>query len=282
MKILILGAKGMLGQELVKAFADMGEVAAWDRSVVDMAKADELSGKITAFMPDILLNAAAYNNMDKAEGEGAEEAKAMNSNVVGALADMCQILAITLVHFSTDYVFDGTKADGYAETEQPNPISVYGETKYLGERLLRMSGAEYYLVRTSRLFGHPGASPGAKKSFVDTMLELAKTKTEISLVADEVASPTYVVDLARAVRRLFDEKRPFGIYHITNSGSCSWYEYGKKVFSLAGVQVAVTAVPGSSFPRPAKRPAYSVLQNTKLPELRSWQEALQEYLRERE
>lgn len=282
MKILILGAKGMLGQELVKAFADMGEVAAWDRSVVDMARADELSGKITAFMPDILINAAAYNNMDKAEGEDAEQAKAMNSNVVGALADMCQILAITLVHFSTDYVFDGTKTDGYVETDVPNPISVYGETKYLGERLLRMSGAEYYLVRTSRLFGRPGGSLGAKKSFVDTMLELAKTKTDISLVADEVASPTYVVDLARAVRRLFDDKRPFGIYHITNSGSCSWYEYGTKLFALAGVQIATTAVSGADFPRPAKRPAYSVLKNTKLPQLRPWEEALQAYLRERE
>ncbi len=282
MKILILGAKGMLGQELVKAFADMGEIAAWDRSTVDMARADELSGKITAFMPDILINAAAYNNMDKAETDEAEQAKAMNSNVVGALADMCQILAITLVHFSTDYVFDGIKTDGYVETDQPNPISVYGETKYLGERLLRMSGAEYYLVRTSRLFGRSGASMGAKKSFVDSMLELAKTNTEISLVEDEVASPTYVVDLARAVRRLFDDKRPFGIYHITNSGSCSWYEYGKKVFSLAGVPVATTAVLGSSFPRPAKRPAFSVLKNTKLPQLRPWEEALQEYLRERE
>ena len=279
MKILILGADGMLGQELQKAFADMGEVTAWDKKDVDITKADEASGKITALMPDILINAAAYNNMDKAEGEDAELAKAINGNVVGALADICQILAITMVHYSTDYVFDGTKQQGYTETDQPNPISVYGESKYLGERLLRLSGAEYYLIRTSRMFGLAGTSPMAKKSFVDMMLELGKTKSTMDLVDDEMDAPTYAPDLAAATRRLFDENLPFGIYHITNSGACTWYGFGKKIFALAGLSVQATSVPGSAFPRPARRPAYSLLTSTKLPPLRPWEEALEEYLR---
>lgn len=281
MKILILGAKGMLGQELIKAFSDMGEITAWDREDVDITRADETSGKITAFMPDILINAAAYNNMDKAESEDAEIAKTINGNVVGALADICQILAITMVHYSTDYVFDGTKGSPYIEADEPNPESVYATSKYLGERLLKMSGTEYYLLRTSRLFGNAGSSEMAKRSFVDTMLEKAKTQQEFQLVSDEVASPTYVKDLALQTRKMFDEKKPFGLYHVTNSGECSWYEFGKKVFELAGLHPTVTAVPGDTFPRPAKRPAYSVLKSTKLPPLRSWEDALKDYLANR-
>lgn len=282
MKILILGAKGMLGQQLVKAFSSMGEVAAWDREEVDLSRADETSGKITAYMPDILINAAAYNNMDAAEGEGADMARLMNGNVVGSLADICQILAITMVHFSTDYVFDGEKQDGYMETDAPNPISVYAESKYLGERLLRLSGAEYYLIRTSRLFGSPASSVDAKKSFVDTMLDLAKTKSDFSLVSDEVSAQTYVVDLAQAVRDIVEQKLPYGIYHRTNEGAASWYDFGKEVFAQAGVAVTCTPVPGDTFPRPAKRPHFSVLRSTKLPLMRPWQEALKEYLASRQ
>jgi dTDP-4-dehydrorhamnose reductase len=272
----------MLGQELARVFSDMGEVAAWDKEEVDLTKADETSGKITAFMPDVLVNAAAYNNVDRAEKDDAELAKAMNSNVVGALADICQILAITMVHFSTDYVFDGAKREGYAEADQPNPQSVYGESKYLGERLLKMSGAEYYLIRTSRLFGRAGASPAAKKSFVDTMLELGKAQGTVELVNEELSSPTYAPDLARATRELVAGKKPFGIYHRTNAGACTWYEFGKKIFELAGMPLEVKPVSADHSPRPAKRPAFSILRSTKLPPLRSWEEALAEHLRRKQ
>lgn len=283
MKILILGAKGMLGQELVKAFDGMGEIHAWDREEIDLMRADDASGKITALMPDVLVNAAAYNDVDKAEGPDAELAKTMNGNVVGSLADICQILAITMVHYSTDYVFDGTKREGYVETDQPNPISVYGESKHFGERLLRMSGAEAYTIRTSRLFGSQGASAVAKKSFVDKMLEVGARGGEVPLVDEELSSPTYAPDLAKATRRLFDEKKPFGVYHITNSGACTWYGFGKKVFELAGLGSA-KAVPisGDSIDRAAKRPAFSALKSTKLPPMRPWETALAEYLKSRQ
>ncbi len=279
MKILILGADGLLGQELKKTFSDLGEVAAWDKGEVDLTRADETSGKITAFMPDVMVNAAAYNNVDRAEGEDAELARALNSTVVGELADICQILAITMIHYSTDYVFDGSKREGYAESEPPAPQSVYGESKYLGERLLKMSGAEYYLIRTSRLFGRSGTSPLAKKSFVDSILEQGRAKGEVDLVNEEFSSPTYAADLARATRRLIEEKRPYGIYHRTNNGACTWYEFGKKIFELAGLNVKVNAISGAIFERAAKRPAFSMLRTTKLPPLRNWEEALAEYLK---
>ena len=281
MKILILGAKGMLGQELVKAFSDMGEVAAWDREEVDLSRSDETSGKITQFMPDILINAAAYNEVDKAETE-EETAKAMNGNLVGALADICQILAITMVHYSTDYVFAGTNKEGYAETDAPDPQSAYARSKYLGERLLRFSGAEAYLIRTSRLFGPSGSSVMAKKSFVDKMLERAQAGGTIQLVDEELSCPTYAPDLAKATRKLFDDKKSFGTYHITNSGACTWYGFGKKLFELARLPVDIEAVPASAFPRPAARPAFSVLKNSKLPAMRPWEDALEEYLKNRE
>ena len=269
----------MLGQELVKAFADLGEIHAWDKEEVDLLRSEDTSGKITALMPDIIINAAAYNDVDKAEGADAELAKTMNGNVVGALADICEILAITFVHYSSDYVFDGTKRDGYVETDQPNPISGYGESKHLGERLLRMSGAEAYLVRTSRLFGPPASSAAGKTSFVEKVLEAGR-RGEVTLVDDEMSSPTYAPDLAKATRRLFDEKRPFGIYHITNSGACTWLGFGKKTLELAGLgNVKISTISGESLERAAKRPAFSVLKSTKLPALRSWEAALAEYLK---
>jgi dTDP-4-dehydrorhamnose reductase len=279
MKILILGAKGMLGQQLVRAFSDMGEVSAWDKEEIDLAKADETSRAITALMPDVLVNAAAYNDVDAAEGEKeGETAKRMNGDLVGALADICQILAITMVHYSTDYVFEGTKQEGYVESDAPNPEGAYARSKHLGERLLKMSGAEHYLIRTSRLFGPAGASALAKTSFVDKVLDLAKTRDTIELVDEELSCPTYAPDLAKATRDLVAAKKPFGSYHVTNAGACTWYGFGKKIIELAGLRTAVTPVPGSAFPRAAPRPRYSVLRSTKLPPLRPWEEALQEYL----
>ncbi|TAL19514.1 dTDP-4-dehydrorhamnose reductase [Patescibacteria group bacterium] len=280
MKILILGAKGMLGQELVRAFSDMGELAAWDKEELDLTRPDEVSRRLTAFMPDLLLNAAAWNDVDRAEKE-EEQAKYLNASLVGSIADICQILAITIVHFSTDYVFEGTKKDGYAEDVQPSPLSAYGRTKALGEKLLQQSGAEYYLIRTSRLFGAAGRSALAKKSFVDAMLELGRSRGEVDLIDEEVSSPTYVVDLAAATRRLVADKKPFGIYHLTNSGECTWYGFGQKIFELAGLKVKVNPVSGLAFQREAKRPVYSALRNTKLPPLRSWEQALGEYVKVR-
>lgn len=276
MKILIIGAKGMLGQELAKVFADQ-ELTLWDRDEIDITKPEDYGLKITEVGPDLIINAAAMNDVDGIEADDTM-AKLVNGNAVGSIADICSILGILMVHYSTDYVFAGTKKEGYAENDIPEPVSKYGETKLLGERVLKQTTSEYYLIRTSRLFGAASPMPGTKASFVDKILEKAKAGGEISLVDEEVSAPTYVVDLAKRTREILAARKPYGIYHVTNSGSCTWYGFGAKVLELAGLNVPVKAVPGSEFPRPAKRPAFSVLKNTKLEPMRPWEVALEEYL----
>ena len=278
MKVLIIGSKGMLGQDLVRMFADGNEVLAWDREQIDITN-PEAAGKISAAGPDLLINAAAYNAVDKAEEE-EELANSINGEAVGMMADICSMMSIPVVHYSTDYVFEGTNKDGYTEDDEPNPQSAYARSKRLGEVMLRDSSADYWLIRTSRLFGRPASAPGAKKSFPDTMRDLAKTKKEFDLVDEEVSAPTYSLDLARRTREIVEALKPFGIYHATNEGGCTWYEFGKAVFEIAGVDVACRPVPGSAYPRPAKRPAFSVLKMTKMSPMRPWREALEEYLRQ--
>ncbi len=279
MKILIIGSKGMLGQELAKVFADQ-ELTLWDRDEIDITKPEDYGLKITEVGPDLIINAAAMNDVDGIEADDTM-AKLVNGNAVGSIADICSILGILMVHYSTDYVFAGTKKEGYTENDVPEPVSKYGETKLLGERVLKQTTSEYYLIRTSRLFGAASPMPGTKASFVDKILEKAKAGGEISLVDEEVSAPTYVVDLAKRTREILAARKPYGIYHVTNSGSCTWYGFGTKVLELAGLTVPVKAVPGSDFPRPAKRPAFSVLKNTKLEPMRPWEEALAEYLKTR-
>ncbi|MEK7072950.1 MAG: dTDP-4-dehydrorhamnose reductase [Patescibacteria group bacterium] len=280
MKILIIGSKGMLGQELAKVFADQ-QLTLWDREEIDITKPEEYGLKITEVGPDLIINAAAMNDVDGIEKDDSV-AKLVNGSAVGSIADICSILGIFVVHYSSDYVFDGTKQGGYVEYDKPEPISKYGESKLLGERLLKQAATEYYLIRTSRLFGNQGAADGTKASFVDKIIAKAKEGGPLELVDEEVSSPTYVVDLAKRTREMLTTRKPFGIYHVTNSGACTWYQFGKKALELAGFgNVPVTPVPASTFERPAKRPAFSVLKNTKLPPMRPWEEALAEYLGKR-
>ncbi|MBI4262268.1 dTDP-4-dehydrorhamnose reductase [Candidatus Uhrbacteria bacterium] len=275
---VILGAKGMLGVELVRVFSD-SEVLAWDREQLDITNGEDVVRRIVEARPTLIINAAAYNAVDKAEEE-PDVANRVNGDAVGYLAKAAEDCGATFVHYSSDYVFDGEKSDGYREDDTPNPISAYGRSKFLGEQ--KMQNAEcrmqnYYLIRTSRLFGKEG---GGKKSFVDTMLALAQTKDRLEIVDEEFASPTYAADLAEQTRKVIDSKQPSGIYHITNSGVCTWYNFAQEIFAQAPHTKVpiVQPVPSSKFPRPARRPAFSQLLNTKLPLLRTWQEALRAYL----
>ena len=274
MKALILGSKGMLGQELVKAFADVGAVG-WSREECDVL-APDCEEKIKAFAPNLIVNAIAYNDVDGAEGGGKELAYKLNAEVPGNLARIARELGATLVHFSTDCVFDGEKG-GYSEDDEPNPISVYGASKLKGEQAVLASGARAYVIRLARLFGKPAESAKGKKSFVDLMLDLAKTKDHLDLVDDEIASPTYAPDLAAVTRQIVEIREP-GLYHASNAGKCSWYEFASEIFRIRGIEIDLAPVSGSAFPRPAKRPRDSSLTSTKLPPQRSWQEALAEYL----
>lgn len=278
MRVLIIGAKGMLGQELVREFGGNGyEVISWDKEEIDITKKDLVLEKIKSARPEIIINAAAYNAVDKIEEEEKNFADQANGYAVGNLSEAAQAINGLLVHYGTDYVFDGKEIDGYKEDATPNPQSVYANSKWLGEQQLK--NKKFYLIRTSRLFGKPAKTEGAKKSFVDVMLKCAEEKDCLELVDEELSSPTYVLDLAKRTGEIIEWKKPFGIYHVTNVGGCTWYGWAKKIFELSGKSVKLIPVGADRFPRPAKRPKYSLLLNTKLPPMRSWEEALAEYLK---
>ncbi len=279
-KLLILGAKGTLGQALIEQFQNSYEVISWDREDIDVTQYLETREKITSLHPDIIINATAINAVDKIEEDSAmfELAKNINGIAVGELAKIAKELSCVFVHYSTDYVFDGEAGRAYVETDTPNPISKYAETKLLGETLTEQHGKKFYIIRLSRLFGKAGTSEMSKRSFVDTMLALATQKDHLDIVNDQTGSPTYAPDLAQFTADLIAQNKPYGIYHGTNSGGCTWYEWAKKVFEIRNVTIDISPVSHTQFPRPAKAPKYSVLENTKMPKQRNWEEALHEYL----
>lgn len=306
MRVLIIGSKGMLGQELVRVFYD-ADVLAWDREQIDITNHESVRERVRAVAPALIINAAAYNAVDKAETE-SELANRVNGDAVGFLAAAAAEIGATFVHYSTDYIFHGTSRVGYSEDDVPNPVNAYGRSKLTGERALsdavtKWPNSEFghfghlprwYLIRTSRLFGRQGASPDTKRSFVDTMVALSATKDRLELIDEEVSSPTYAPDLAVATREIVfgsayprhlrdgsaSSVLPSGIYHRTNDGSCTWYGFAKEIFQITGWRGTTVPVPASIFPRPAQRPAFSALKTTKLPPMRRWEDALREYLTE--
>ncbi|MBU4421483.1 dTDP-4-dehydrorhamnose reductase [Candidatus Parcubacteria bacterium] len=276
MKILILGVKGMLGQELKHAFLG-AEVLAWDFEELDITNEIEVKEKIREQKPDVVINAAAYNNVDKAEIE-KNKAVLLNGYALGYIAKACKEAGAIFIHYSTDYVFDGKRKEGYKEMDIPKPVSAYGASKLLGEIETAKNTDKYYIIRLSRLFGKTGDGISVKKSFVDTMLDLAKSKNEIEVIDEELSSPTYAPDLAERTKYIVESKQPFGIYHSAGSGACTWYEFASEIFKQKGADIKVVPVSGDKFPRNALRPKYSVLLNTKLPPMRDWKEVLSNYL----
>ncbi|PIR04019.1 MAG: dTDP-4-dehydrorhamnose reductase [Candidatus Magasanikbacteria bacterium CG11_big_fil_rev_8_21_14_0_20_39_34] len=281
-KILILGAKGTLGGALVEEFSGDATVIAWDKEDLDLAHMGDAKEKIQGVQPDIIINAVAINAVDAIEEdeEVYEVAKQVNGHAPGELAKIAKELSIPFVHYSTDYVFDGENTSGYQEDDIPHPLSRYGYIKRLGEQEVENAGGEYFIIRLSRLFGKPGISEHSKRSFVDTMIFLATEggKTELNVVEDQFGSPTYAPDLAKFTRHLLESGKEPGIYHGANDGSCSWYQWCKKVFEIKGITIPVHKVPHTDFPRPAPVPQCSTLKNTKFQKQRTWQEALEAYL----
>jgi len=278
-KILILGAKGMLGSDLMKEFEDIKPIG-WDIEDIDITDEKDVKKKIGSIKPQVIINAAAYTNVDNCE-INKDLAMKVNGYAVGLLAQISKETQAILVHYSTDYVFSGDKKEGYKEDDKPGPtLNIYGESKLLGERLLRKNANKYYLIRTSWLYGKNG------KNFVNTILKLSCERDIIKVVCDQYGRPTYTVDLVRRTNWILGKSLPFGIYHITNRGRCSWYEFAKEIIAnkYEGKEgyAKVTPVKTQEFPRPAKRPRYSELLNTKLPKMRHWREALKEYLSELE
>jgi len=284
MKLLILGYQGNLGGQLLQAFAQNSdyEIFKLDREDLDITNSQALIAKIDEIKPDIIINATAYNAVDKCEEDLREYsvAKKINGEAVATLAHAALANNSILVHYSTDYVFAGDNSAGYDESSAPAPINNYGQTKLFGEQAilsLAGQGLKYYLIRTSKLFGPRGQAEVSKPSFFDIMIDLAQTKEEIDVVDEEISAFTYTPDLARRTREIIEDKRAFGIYHITNTGYDTWYRAAKELFAIVGADVKVNPVPGNKLPRPAKRPQYSELMNTKLPAMRDYREALREY-----
>ncbi len=306
-KVLVLGSKGMLGQELVNVFGsdDNFNVVGWDREDIDITDKKELEEKILNLKPKIILNAVAYNAVDKCEEDEKEFelAKKVNGLAPGYLAEIAKKLDAVFVHYSTDYVFgkDMPKIPepqgctgscgncslheyfepeiGFSENDNPAPVNKYGETKLMGEKEVKKRGGKYYIVRLSKLFGKPAISKDAKKSFFDVMLNVGKNNKEVKAVDEETSCFTYAPDLAQKSKEIIEAKKEFGIYHIVNSDACTWYEAVEELYLMAGLKTKIIPVGGDEFPRPAKRPYFSVLLNTKLNPLRSYKDALKEYLK---
>jgi dTDP-4-dehydrorhamnose reductase len=283
-KVLILGANGNLGTQLSKLFSEDYIVLSWDKAEIDIADKELILKKISDVKPDIIINTASLNNVDAIESDQQifEMAKRINGDAPGFIADAAIKLNAILIHYSSDYVFKGDKKAGYFENDEPGPINKYGMTKLQGEQeIKRRSGKrlKWYIIRTQKLFGPKAESDIAKPSFFDIMLGLSKEKSEISAVNQELACFTYTPDLAKSTKDLIESGKGYGVYHISNSESCTWYKAAKALFSLANIKTKVLPVQSKSLARPAKRPRYSVLLNTKLEPLRSYKEALKEYLK---
>jgi dTDP-4-dehydrorhamnose reductase len=287
-KVVVLGAQGNLGNQIAKEFKKEEEykVIGWDREDVDITDKELVMDKLQEIKPDIIINTAAYNDVDKCEDDEQEfeKAKMINGRAVGFLSEAALKTGAIIIHFSTDYVFAGDKQEGYKETEEPAPINKYGRSKRMGEEELITEsgeGLKWYLIRTSKLFGPAGETGEAKKSFFDKILEISEEKKELKMVSgEEVSCFTYTPDLAKKVKEMVEAKSLYGIYHLTNSGSADWYKGAQELFRLKQKNdIVLKPVSSAEFDRPAKRPKYSILINTKLEPLRSWQEALKEYYR---
>lgn len=267
MKILVTGANGMLGQDLCPILEDVGAfVIETDVDTLDITNSDMTEQVITDVHPDMVIHCAAYTNVDKAE-EDIQTAARINVTGTENLAKVCGKLDIPLVYISTDYVFDGTNIVPYKTDDKTNPINNYGLTKMQGEEAVKKHCKKYYIARTSWLYGIHG------KNFVETMLSL-KDKEELKVVDDQVGCPTWTVELANGILKLL--QKPYGTYHVCGSGQTSWYGFAKEIFKQSELEVNLKPCQTKEFPRPAKRPHYSVMDNDNI--CRNWEAALHDYL----
>ena len=266
MKILLAGGSGQLAQELQPILLSSGEVIAVDRTRLDLSQPESIRQAMAQIQPDLVVNAAAYTAVDKAENE-PELAHAVNGIAPGIFAEECEKRGASLIHFSTDYVFDGSRGSAYLETDITNPLGTYGKSKLAGEEAIRNAVNRHIIIRTAWVYGNYG-----KGNFVKTMLRLGKEREEIRVVADQIGSPTWTGDLAAATSQIIPQIKPeiFGTYQYTNSGVCSWYDFAIAIFEEAeklGFTLKVQRVipiTTAEYPTPAKRPAFSVLSTVKI------------------
>lgn len=278
MKILLFGGSGLLGTAIQRLWKQCIFVSP-DESDLDLSDENVVNQFIDTNKPDWIVNCAAYNNVDMAEGKDHDLAFHVNSEIPESLARIAYINKIPFIHFSTDYVFDGTKKEGYTEEDESSPISVYGKSKYQGEQNVLRVNSNSYVIRTSRLYGQKPSNPNAKRSFPEIIFDDAKKATQILVNNSEVSSPTFVDDLAQHLfKQIIEEKPPSGIYHMTNSGGATWFEWAQEIGSDLHLPVMFVPSDPTSLKRLAQRPMFSMLRSTKISPMRSWQESLKEFL----
>jgi dTDP-4-dehydrorhamnose reductase len=260
MVVLVTGANGQLGQSLQFIAPNYPglKFVFCSSSDLDISHPENCQSVFLKTKPNFCINAAAYTAVDKSE---IEPQKARSINVDGArnLAEACKTHHTILLHISTDFVFDGSKTSPYNEEDMPNPTGVYGQTKLDGEKAIQAIFDNYYVIRTSWVYSQFG------NNFMKTMLRLASERDSLSVVNDQIGTPTNAVDLAEAlIQIVISGKNAFGIYNYSNEGQCSWYDFAKKIFEVNNITIDLNPIPTSSFPTPAKRPAYSVLDKNKI------------------
>ncbi len=302
MNILVTGSKGQLGSEL-KMLNDKCLMLNYrcfftDRNQLDITDYDEVKKFVEEHDINVIINCAAYTAVDKAEEE-FELADLVNHKAVEYLANVCKEKDIPLIHISTDYVFDGKNYRPYVETDEVNPQSVYGETKLKGEEAFIKSGARGIIIRTSWVYSSYG------HNFVKTMLRLSKSRDELGVIFDQIGTPTYARDLAEAILRMLDVKckmlnssdnqtsniehltfNDVEVYHFSNEGVCSWYDFAKAIFEISGIDIKINPIETKDYPTPAKRPHYSVLNKSKIKkefnlQIPYWRDSLKKMLNER-
>jgi dTDP-4-dehydrorhamnose reductase len=274
MKLVVCGAGGMLGQDLLKAAAAAEhEVVALRHPELDVTDADAVREAVGASAPDAVVNCAAYTQVDGAE-EHSELATRVNGEGAGNVAEAARLAGASVLYVSSDYVFDGSKGEPYVESDSPAPLSAYGRSKLAGEVATAEMNPRHLIVRSSWLFGSHGGN------FVETMLRLGRERGRLRIVQDQVGCPTWTGHLAEALVQVVaaDEH---GIHHLAGGGECSWFEFAREIFRQAGIDCEVQPITTDEYPLPAARPAYSVLRSTRGAALPHWQEGLERYLGER-
>ncbi len=281
-KIALIGADGQLGTELGKVLNDQ-ELYSLYYPEFDVTDAAKMSKTIRALSPDVIINTAAYHRVDECE-DNPEISFSVNTIAVRRLASLCRDLNAALVHFSTDYVFDGQKRSPYVEDDLPNPLNLYAVSKLAGEYFVQNIPQKYFLIRTCGLFGEAGCW-GKGRNFVDTMIYLESQGKKIKVVNDQWVTPTSAFELAQKVKELLRTTH-WGLYHMTNEGECTWHEFARTIFMLTGSKIQIEAVDSEFYGSKAKRPRYSVLENRNakkigLTPFSRWETALELYLKKK-
>jgi dTDP-4-dehydrorhamnose reductase len=282
-KIAIIGANGQLGTDLLKVIPKNSAIPL-TLNEIDITNQKQTEEVVLKIKPDIIINTAAYHRVDDCE-DHQELAFKVNGFGVKNLCQACLSQGSVLLHISTDYVFDGKKSSPYTETDIPNPQNVYGKSKLEGEEYIKEMLNNYFIVRSSGLYGAAGCMATGGLNFVESMLKIAREKGRVEVVDDQTVAPTYTLDLAEKIYELLQTGR-YGIYHLTNNGQCSWYEFALKVFQLTKTKVELERTSSKKYAAKAVRPAYSVLDNRNLrqiglKDMREWDLALEGYLKEK-